>query len=430
MTLARIGSNHSGRGVLSMFRNSQELVADMNAVFARADRAGRDLSVAERAEVEELIVQARSQKRIENLGRELGGMGNRFSDPNSSFAGGGGPGDRFIKSDGWKRISDPAARGQQWSSGLVEVGPYMMKGTLLEGTGAPGSGSGGGLVPVPQVVPGVVEKLFQPLTLETLLGAEQATTNTVRYALEGTATSGAAGVAEGGDKPQSTLGLSTSDEAIKKIATSLIVSDELAEDAPAVQSFINGRLSLFVRIESERQLLRGTSGGNEVQGLLTSRNVPVYAGGTAAGNRAVQLFKAMNGTRGSSFVEPEWVVMSPADYETIRLLQDSSGQFYGGGPFAGPYGGPQGLAGASGQVTGAVDSVWGKPVYVTAAIGAGTALIGSRAAATVWNRGGLSVEVTNSHSDLFLKNLLAIRAERRLGLSVYRSSAFCEVRLS
>jgi hypothetical protein len=66
-----------------------------------------------------------------------------------------------------------------------------MKGTLLEGSGAPGSGTGGGLIPVPQVVPGVVAKLSTPLVLEDLLSSGQATTNTVRFAVEGTATSGA-----------------------------------------------------------------------------------------------------------------------------------------------------------------------------------------------------------------------------------------------
>lgn len=58
---------------------------------------------------------------------------------------------------------------------------------------------------MPQVVPGVVGKLFQPLTIENLLLSGVATTNAVRYATEGTATSGAAGVAEGGVKPESTL---------------------------------------------------------------------------------------------------------------------------------------------------------------------------------------------------------------------------------
>lgn len=185
-----------------------------------------------------------------------------------------------------------------------------------------------------------------------------------------------------------------------------------------------------MNIEAERQLFRGASGGNEVQGVLTSRGVPVYAGGTAAGNKAVQLFKAMNGTRGSSFVEPEWAVIHPTDWEQIRLLTDTAGQLLGGGPFLGSYGNGQSVA-ASGQVTGATDSLWGKRVYVTAAIGgAGTALVGSSAAAQVWSRGGMSVEASNSHSTNFVYNLTAIRAERRLGLTVLRPGALCEVRLA
>jgi HK97 family phage major capsid protein len=204
----------------------------------------------------------------------------------------------------------------------------------------------------------------------------------------------------------------------------------MLEDAPAIQSYINGRLTLFVRIEEERQLLRGTSGGNEVQGLLTSRNVPVYAGGTAAGNRAEQLFKAMNGMRGSAFVEPDWMVVSPSDWEAIRLLKDTANQYYGGGPFLGPYGGPQGPVSATGQLSGAQDTIWGKPVYVTGAIGAGTAVIGSRESAQVFRKGGISVEATNSHSNYFQLNLVAIRAEERLALAVYRPGGFVEARLA
>jgi HK97 family phage major capsid protein len=197
-----------------------------------------------------------------------------------------------------------------------------------------------------------------------------------------------------------------------------------------VQSYINGRLSLFVMIEEERQLLRGTSGGNEVQGILTSRSVPVYAGGTAAGNKAVQLFKAANGMRGSAFLEPDWFVIHPTDWQDIRLLTDTAGQFFGGGPFMGPYGNG-GQAGASGQVGGPQDYLWGKPVYVTAALGgSGTALIGTRENAQVWRRGGMSVEASNSHSNYFQLNLVAIRAEERLGLAVYRPTAYVEARIA
>jgi HK97 family phage major capsid protein len=335
-------------------------------------------------------------------------------------------GEQFVSSAGYKSLRERGFAGE-WSTGQVNLDT---KGTLLEGAGSPGAGSGGGLLTVPQVVPGVVQTLFQRLTVADLILDGQATGNTVRYVVEGTATSGAAGVAEAGNKPESTLGYGTKDEPIKKIATLLPVAEEMLEDAPQIQAYINGRLVLFVSIEEERQLLRGTSGGNEVQGFLTSRNVPIYAGGTTVGNKAVQTFKAMNGLRGSAFVEPEWIVMHPTDWQDIRLLTDTAGQFFGGGPFQGPYGNGGNLQ-ASGQVSGATDSLWGKSVYVTAAIGgAGTALIGTRANAQVWRKGGVSVEASNSHSTFFAINLVAIRAEERLGLAVYRPGAYTELRLS
>jgi HK97 family phage major capsid protein len=413
-------------------KTAKQYADELQGIWDAADAEGRELTPGERAQVEQLIETAKSQHRVEKgireLGLQLGGEHVVWSD--GSGVRGGSPGERFTLSKGYKAIKEAGARGQSWTSGLVDCGSFeLYKGTMLEGSGAPGSGTGGGLLAVPQVVPGVVDKLFQPLTLESLLLSGQASTNTVRYAVEGTALSGAAGVAEGGTKPESTLAFSVIDEPVKKVATSISISDELLSDAPAVQTFVNGQLSLFVQIEAERQLLRGTQGGNEVQGILTSRGVPVYAGGTAVGNKAVQLFIAMNGVRGSAFVEPEWVVCHPTDYQELRLLRDTAGQFLGGGPFMGPYGNGSNLS-ASGQLTGAIDSIWNKPTYVTPIVGAGTALIGSRAAGQVWSRGGLNVEASNSHASYFTTDLVAIRAERRLALTLYRPAALCEVRLA
>ena len=140
-----------------------------------------------------------------------------------------------------------------------------------------------------------------------------------------------------------------------------------------------------------------------------------WARGTVDSN-AVALFKAMNGQRGSSFLEPDGIIMNPSNWQTTRLGTDSAGQFFGGGPFLGPYGGPQGPIGQSGQVTGALDSIWGKPVVVTTAIGAGTALVGAFSqAAQLFTRGGVTVEASNSHASYFEANLVKIRAEERLG---------------
>ncbi len=413
---------------------AQRLAKEAATIMDSAERSGRALTADERVYLGDLLKRAEDQhvaeKAYRTTLRRLGGDNTAMTTAgDASFnATATDPGARFVHSDGFKSIADGPSRPQTWSTGMIEVSdapPWQLKGTLLEGSGSPGSGTGGGLIPTSQVVPGVVAKLFQPLVLEQLLGSNTATGNTVRVIVQGTATSAATGVAEGGTKPESTLGLSTVDEPVKKIATTLTISDEMLDDVPSVQSFVSGQLGQFVNIEVEAELLRGT-GSDQVTGLF-NRSIPIYARGTVDSD-AVALFKAMNGVRGSAFVEPEWIVMHPTDWQTIRLAVDTAGQFYGGGPFLGAYAGAAQVT-ASGQLTGAQDTLWGKRVYVTSAIGgAGTALVGSSAAATVWSRGGLRIEMTNSHSTYFQNDLVMMRAERRLALSVFRTAAFCEVR--
>ena len=80
----------------------------------------------------------------------IGGDGTPLSHPDAGRA--------FVESEGYKAIADPATRGQRWSTGAIPVGSFQTKGTLLEGAGAPGAGTGGGLLSAgPTVVPGVVE---------------------------------------------------------------------------------------------------------------------------------------------------------------------------------------------------------------------------------------------------------------------------------
>ena len=130
-------------------------------------------------------------------------------------------------------------------------------------------------------------------------------------------------------------------------------------------------------------------------------------------------------TSGSSFLEPDAIVMHPTNFLTTRLLRDgtggTAGQFYGGGPFTGAYGN----GGASGLFA---QSLWGKPVILSSVVGAGTALVGSFGqAAKIYRRGGPTVEASNSHASYFQSNLVMLRAESRLALCVYRPAAFTAV---
>lgn len=435
--------NTHERLLAAISQKADELIAEKDAIYKSADADGRRPNEDENAELQRIhrklkTLQAEQQeaqegldtvKELQDLGKKLGGSVPDIrvtSEPADRLAKDvqKSLGELFVQSKGYQDLQKGGFSGQ-YTTGPMEFG--LKAGTLLEGTSSPGSGQGGGFLPVPQDAPGVVQTLFQPPRVADLIPTGQATGNTVRYLVEGTATNAAAGVAEGGAKPASDLAVSTKDEPIKKIATVLTVSDEMLEDAAQVQSYINGRLALFVRLTEDVQLLRG-AGTNDLAGILdSSRSINALTTTATADTYSQLLFKAMNGIRGSAFLEPSAIVINPTDYQTIRLAQDGQKQYYGGGPFMGPYGNGT-MAQASGQLSGALDYLWGKPIIVTSAIGAGTALVGAfDTGAQIWRRSGITVEASNSHSTYFQNNLVMIRAEERLGLAVYRPTAFVKV---
>jgi HK97 family phage major capsid protein len=393
------------------------------AVLASAREEGRSLTSSEYELIEAMASMAENQ----DVESEIKAMGERIGAPaqnqvSSQWVGGNGPGDVFVASQGFKSIQDASTRPQTWSTGMVEVSsvPLELKGTLTQTTGG---GPGGGLIP-PHYEPGVVSKLFESVRVRDILGQSQTTASQVRYVVEGTATSGAAGVAEGGTKPESTLGYSEVTEPVRKIATALPISDEMLDDAPSIQSYLNERLSLFVAIEEERQLLRGT-GTNELVGLFNRAGAQAINTYTrlAADDNSVALAKVLANTAGSAQLQPDFIVLHPNQWLSTRLLRDgaggTAGAYLGGGPFGQPYGGPTtGLFGGS---------LWGVPVILSSFVGAGTALVGNSQAAHIWRRGGVSVEATNSHSTYFVQNLTMVRSESREAFGVYRPSAFTSV---
>ena len=75
--------------------------------------------------------------------------------------------------------------------------------------------------------------------------------------------------------------------------------------------------------------------------------------------------------------------------------------------------------------------VWGLRTIVSAAVPANTAVVGAfGAAATVYRKGGVRVESTNSHASDFTNNLITTRIEERIALAVRYPKAIVDVTLS
>ena len=228
----------------------------------------------------------------------------------------------------------------------------------------------------------------------------------------------AAGVAEGVAKPTSVIVSSQQTTKVSKIATFMATSREAVDDVDRLRQSIDAYLELFIGLEEDDEILNGVGlGGNELVGFLGTAGVQTTAvgGGTnpklAAIRHAVTLVQTCFTDTG---FEPNALVLHPTDAEELDLLLDGNNRYLllpEGGP---PTETPQ-------------RRIWNLPVVVTPKIAEGTGLVGDFRQAFVASLSPLTIRITDSHSDWFQLNKLAIVAEERLALAIQTPAAFCKV---
>lgn len=268
----------------------------------------------------------------------------------------------------------------------------------------------------------VVRGFRRPVVSDVLGTGNIGGLNSVTYLVEGAVEGAFATVAEGGAKPQLHMAdPTTRTDALKKIAGFLKFTDENVEDFPFWVSEINQRGLYLLALAEENQLLNGPGTGSTVLGLLNRSGIQTE---TAADNtdNADALFRAMTKVQTATGLSADAILINPADYQQLRLSKDGNGQYMGGGFFSGQYG--------NGGVV-EQPPLWGLRTIVTAAVAANTAVVGAfEAATTVYRKGGVRVESTNSHDDDFTNNLITTRIEERVALALRIPAAVVDVTLS
>ncbi len=265
--------------------------------------------------------------------------------------------------------------------------------------------------------PGVIDLPQQRLTVADLIPSIPTTASSVRYWAEDSYTNAATTVAEDGLKPESSFDLSEVDAPIRKVAVLARISDELIEDFPALQAYIEQRLRFMVAEREEAQILNGNGAGTNLTGILQTSGIQTQAVG--ADNGVIAIHKAITKVRATGHMEPDGVVVHPNDWQEMKLTRDAQDQFYAGGPFFAPYGG---------SPYSPTQSIWSLPAIVTTAISEGTALVGSFAmGASIFRRKGATLTITNTDGEDFRYNRSCLRMESRLALGAWRPLAFSTV---
>lgn len=249
----------------------------------------------------------------------------------------------------------------------------------------------------------------QDLRLTDVVPSGSTNQSAVVYMQEVTYTNNVATVKEGAAKPEVALKVEEKTSTVRKIAGWIPVTDEQLEDEPQVRSYINNRLTLMVRQHLNKQIAVGAGSEAELTGFLNTENVQTQAKGSDPTPDAV--YKAITKVAVTGDAAASAVVFHPNDWQEVRLLRTEDGIYIWGSPSdAGP------------------ERIWGLPVIKERGMTEGTALVGDfQGYSELPIRRGISLSVSDSHEDYFVKNKQVILAEMRTAFVVYRPAAFCTV---
>jgi HK97 family phage major capsid protein len=124
---------------------------------------------------------------------------------------------------------------------------------------------------------GMFAPLQQRLTIRNILTQLPTNSNLIEFVKESSSTNNAAPQGKGSSpqvyenvaKAESAMAFQLAFEPVQTVAHWIPVSRQVQDDAPALQAYIDGRMTYFLKLKEEDQLLNGTGAGGDLNGLVT-----------------------------------------------------------------------------------------------------------------------------------------------------------------
>jgi len=337
---------------------------------------------------------------LEKLNQKTAEADARLMDVEQKLArrGGGGSdlrpktwGQQFVEAPELKAFADNTTRPARFR--------LDVKATITSATG-----SGGDLTTPYR--DGLVSMPKQRLVVRNLIPTIGVTTGSVEYPKQIERTNNAATVAEAAVKPESGYAFELKTTPIRTIAHWVPASRQILEDAPQLQGLIDTELRYGLALKEEAQLLSGDGTGQNLLGLIPQATA--FAAPLAVTSPTMIDTVALAILQNSLAGFPaDGVVVHPSDWMRMRLLKDGDGKYILGDP-----------------ASNVEPRLFGLPVVATESMAVDKFLVGNfQAAATLYDRWAPRVEVSTEHADFFVRNLVAILCEERIGLAVKQSAA-------
>jgi len=264
-------------------------------------------------------------------------------------------------------------------------------------------------------IPGAFLAPRDELRVTDIVSRGNTASNAVSF-VQGTYTKAAAPVKEGNRttvtaKPEAKIDFNQVIVPVQTIAVTIPITRQVLDDAPALRTIIDNQLSYDVADKREQQILFGTGVTPELNGIVpqaTAFNDALLDTLGVTSPTALDALRIASLQVSKANFPNQAFVLNPQDWAGIELLKDSTGKYIW---VSVPDGG--------------VPRLWRIPVIESQKITPGTFLCGNfTRGATLFEREGITIRVSDSDKDNFGKNLITVLCELRCALAVTFPYAF------
>lgn len=260
--------------------------------------------------------------------------------------------------------------------------------------------------------PGIVKPPQRRIRVRDLIPFSPTTLSGIEFLKEKSFVNAASPIEEGYEKQQSEILFDIDSAPIKCIAHWIPATRQILDDSPQLTAFIDTRLLDLLADVEDYELLLGDGTGQHLLGLLPQATATVGTYTTVGDTRIDTLNNVITELEDNEYMV-DAAILHPSDWRRMLKIKTDAG-----GANTGEYilGGPVGSAEAR---------LWELPIARTTAMPKGKYLVGQfRGSVSGYDRMTSRIDISNSHSDYFIKNKIAIRAEERIGIAVRVPAAF------
>jgi len=256
---------------------------------------------------------------------------------------------------------------------------------------------------------GIEDLVYKATKLEGLFNSASVSPNSngiIRYVDQAAVTRNANWVAEGGTKPESAISWEEFTLPIQKVADTIPVTMEALEDVGFIASEIRNFLINNLNLKLDSDLYAGSGVSPIIFGIYTEADAyTATAAGIGGANIYDLIVKMAEDITTDSQYQPNVALVNPAEFTDMLLSKEAVSFNYITPPFA--------------QVSpdGRSMVVNGMTVVSSASVTANTCVVGDFNYATLFNLGGIKVDMGWIDKQ-FVQNMVTIRAERRVGLLI------------